>query len=166
MINGCLTLWSISQKFNIKAYQHFYLKRPHFFFKLNKSKFENVHTFKKSAITFAQGCTSSTSMSLSSPSPPARLASCWLSGLSDIFLLFWRFIGCVCFVGFSWLLYCSLLAVVGDNGAVVVWLFCNQIGLFITVVLKSQRRGTQMINKLLPICGISRCWLLVLVVIW
>ena len=52
-------------------------------------------------------CTSSTSMSLSAPPLPAPLASCWLSGLSDIFMLFWWLVGCVCFVGFSWLLYFS-----------------------------------------------------------
>ena len=41
----------------------------------------------------------------------------------------------VCFVGFSWILVFSLLVNVGDNRAVVVWLFWDQIDLFITVIL-------------------------------
>ena len=47
----------------------------------------------------------------------------------------------------------SLLVVVGDNGAVVVWLFCDQFGLFIAVVLKFQRCGTQIVIRLILICG-------------
>ena len=45
-------------KFNITVYQHFGLfERPKFSRNLKKSKFENFHIFKKSAITFAQGST-------------------------------------------------------------------------------------------------------------
>ena len=43
-------------KFDINAYQHFYLKGPNFQ-EIWKSQSLKIFTFKKSAITFVQGCT-------------------------------------------------------------------------------------------------------------
>ena len=53
-INGCSTLWSISMKFKINAYQHFYLTGPNFQ-EIWKSQSLKIFTFKKKCHYFCTG---------------------------------------------------------------------------------------------------------------